>query len=314
MHRLGFALLLMTAALGAQQIGEPAPGLQIAEWIVGEEVDLAGPRVTVILFSATDPENPPAIHEQLQGFIDLDIPDKLVTCVLLIDSEPFRGMKRWFNSMRMDFLCRLARDADGKTFEAYAQSGDLDADQLIVVDQQGRLMWRRKTDSSRVVERLLAEDLEVEEAKEWDDRLELWQCYQSYSDWVRQAEVDQEELAALTARILELGYANPRTLEIFAEQLLVRNPVALRDPELALEVARQANEAMEWSSPDTIAIYALALYQLERFPKAVEQQQRALNLEREQQASGDSMNLEGVDEHRIEQLLEALERYREAAR
>jgi thiol-disulfide isomerase/thioredoxin len=136
---LSSSLLTLCAAEG--KLGDPAPELQIAEWIKGEPVklaDLKGKQVAVVEFWATwcGP-----CRVSIPHLTELQKKFKDVVFVGISDEDP-ATVRPFVNRMgdRMEY--RVAVDKDNKTGEAYMGAFGINGiPHAFVVDKEGRIVW-----------------------------------------------------------------------------------------------------------------------------------------------------------------------------
>ncbi|MGA4643415.1 TlpA family protein disulfide reductase [Limisphaera sp. 4302-co] len=136
-----FSLNSLTPPARAAQLGDPAPELQIAEWVKGEPVklaDLKGKKVAVVEFWATwcGPcrVSIPHLTELQKKFKDV--------VIIGISDEEVATVRRYVERMGDQMDYRVAVDKDNKTGEGYMGAFGVDAiPHAFVVDKEGRIVW-----------------------------------------------------------------------------------------------------------------------------------------------------------------------------
>ena len=136
-----FSLNALTLPARAAQLGDPAPELQIAEWVKGEPVklaDLKGKKVAVVEFWATwcGPcrVSIPHLTELQKKFKDV--------VIIGISDEEVATVRRYVERMGDQMDYRVAVDKDNKTGEGYMGAFGVDTiPHAFVVDKEGRIVW-----------------------------------------------------------------------------------------------------------------------------------------------------------------------------
>ena len=159
------AFLSLVFTLPATDLGDPAPALQIAEWVKGKPVDLAagkGKRVYVVEFWATWC---PPCRASIPHLTDLQkkFKDKDVTVVGITD-EKSPVVKKFLTAMgdKMDYT--VALDSENKTAEGYMGAFGINGiPHAFVVDREGRLVWHGHPMSGldKVVEQVAAGKFDI---------------------------------------------------------------------------------------------------------------------------------------------------------
>jgi peroxiredoxin len=199
----GYAVFFALSA-HAVQLGEPAPPLQVSEWVRGQPVDIAAGRsntVYVVEFWATwcPPclENIPHLAELQQEFKASNV------VVVGISDEDDPTVRRFVTRRGTNMTYHVAVDEDGKTVAAYlGDSAQSYIPVAFVVDKEGRIAWKGMgfpmVNLERTVKEILAGNFNIERGQKRES------ARQTLSDFVQQASmVDDEKVLAGKAAELE---------------------------------------------------------------------------------------------------------------
>jgi peroxiredoxin len=161
--------VLLSPAVRGAELGDPAPALQIAQWVKGGPVDLAegrGKQVFVVEFWATWC---PPCRTSIPHLTDLQkkFKDKGVVFLGVSDEKPDK-VQPFVEKMgdKMDYV--VALDQDRKTSKAYMGAFGVNGiPHAFVVDQQGRIVWNGHpmAELEKVVEQVLAGKYDLAAAK-----------------------------------------------------------------------------------------------------------------------------------------------------
>lgn len=247
---LGLAAAAASAVVvsaGAAQLGDPAPPLEIAEWVKGDAVDLAqakGKNVVVVEFWATwcGPCRVSIPHlTEMQRKLE----ERGVIFVGVSD-ETAAQVKPFVDNMgdKMDY--RVAIDRDRKTSEGYmAAFGVNGIPHAFVVDREGRIAWHGHPMDGldRVLDRLAANTFDLAAERK---RMSAQRKVQEYLEMALRGEPDSK-LDALAKEILalekELGGIQPgQPLDLVAVRNTARFQSLMRDYQRALLAGRSDAE------------------------------------------------------------------------
>lgn len=311
MKRILIAALIIAAAGSARalDIGDPAPSLAgIQTWIGGEPVDTtpASNAIRVVEFWATWC---PPCRETMPHLSELQtkFADRGVTIVGVTD-EAEATVRAFLENQKPAY--RIAIDADKKATDAFMkdQSGIPHA---FVVDSTGTVVWQgHPMDGLEdVLLRLVEGRYDPEKAKAGRERqgrlmaalqqgdaaaalkaidemiaddaknLEL---YQMKAGLLMQGE-DRAALEAHFARMVEVFRDSPGELNDIAWMMVAPSPLPLarRDLRLAYDAVYRAVKLTGGTEPAMLDTLALVYYSAGLPEKAIETQQRAIELEKD---------------------------------
>ena len=173
---LGWALIGAAPAAQAAglDIGDPAPALQVTEWVKGEPVDLAkvkDQRIVVVEFWATwcGPcvASVPHLTELQKRF-----GDQGVTIIGITSEDPDNTLdkvKKFVEQKGKGLGYTIAFDKEDKTGKAFMEAaGEFHIPTAFVVNKQGRIAWIGFPDANldRTLENLLAGKHDIVKARE----------------------------------------------------------------------------------------------------------------------------------------------------
>ena len=301
---IGFAILTSTISVNAQtaneptengqaengptlQIGDPAPALQIGQWIQGEPIKLAdgkGEKIYVIDFWATwcEPclETIPHTNEVHKKYRE-----KGVVVIAISDEEPWKvsGFLK-SNPIGQKIEYRVACDDNQKTNVAYMlASGQMGIPTSFIVDKQGRVAWiGHPLLMESVLDELIAGtfDLEAAKATAQADANYLQKTRTALlmamleGTWDKAAEIG-DTLASNDCKISRLLRA--QELGTLAWILLTKQEDSQYYPR-ALTFAEVSNKLCDEQDPYIIDTYALALFKTGKIDQAVTWQKKAVEL------------------------------------
>ncbi len=136
-------LLLTTAAFGQRDrlsVGDPAPGLDVEEWLAGSETTIKQGQVYIIWFWETKGVEfrnvAPVLSRIQQDTVDFGL------TVIGITTEEKDVVEPWLKRNGRDVSFAMALDRRSGTHRAWVQAADLDKDDMPVaflVDRQSRI-------------------------------------------------------------------------------------------------------------------------------------------------------------------------------
>jgi peroxiredoxin len=209
MNRPLISLILCITVLGATSCafaaepGDPAPPLQISQWIKGKPVDLAAGRsntIYVVEFWATwcPPciMNIPHLAELQKEFKDSNV------VVVGISSESADTVKKFVARKGGGMDYTVAVDDEDKTITAYASDPSrVSLPQAYIVDKEGRIVWTASGypmyDLERSLNELLAGKFSIALGKKRDE------ARQKLNDFLQMASMvnDETNIAAMAASL-----------------------------------------------------------------------------------------------------------------
>ena len=307
-HTVLMALLVVlfsSAWASALKLGDPAPPLDIAEWVKGEPVDLAegkGKQVYVVEFWATwcapCRVTSPHLTELQKRYKDQGV------TVIGISNEPPETVRPFVESQGEAMGYTVASDNGQATARAYtAPFGVGTIPYAFVVDKAGALVWHGHPMEGldEVVAMAVAGtyDPSVSQLRaEMEQLVPLWcQEYLILAKFGR----DLEGAAQARAKALEFGKLVPDLLDNLAWTLMNSEKFPFEDAAFALALAEVA-----YADASTGAAvghtYAQALFENGKQAQAVDVQQKTLDAAKADPAFKDNATAIG-------QLEDALKRY-----
>jgi len=235
-------LILLSLALArgySAELGDPAPSLQIADWIKGEAVDLTevkGKKVVVVEFWATwcGPcrTSIPHLTElqrkfQERGVVFVGVSDETATQV-----KPF------VNEMGDKMEYTVAVDRGRQTSAAYMDAfGENGIPHAFVIDLEGRIVWHGHPMSGldSVLDRIAAKTFDLGAERK---RLEAQRKLREYFEMALRGDSDaalEKAERELTALNRQLGGIDPNgTLDLIGLRNTARFQSLMRDYQRAL--------------------------------------------------------------------------------
>lgn len=251
---IAFAFTALTPFGVAAELGDPAPALQVAEWVKGQPVDLAagkGKNVFVVEFWATWC---PPCRQSIPHLTELQkkFRDKGVVFVGVTD-EQAPAVKEFVGKMgdKMDYA--VAVDKERKTAAAYLEAfGVGGIPHAFIVDKEGRIVWQGHpmADLELALTQVLDGKYDIASAKK---RFRVRQLMEEFYGLARKDEnrARQDELVKeLQALEKELGVLMPgRKFDANEIRRDARFQTLLRDYQKAVSRNQDAAELAKLEKP-----------------------------------------------------------------
>jgi thiol-disulfide isomerase/thioredoxin len=199
------AVSLPTSPAAEAKLGDPAPPLQIAEWIKGKPVNLAdlkGKQIAVVEFWATWC---PPCRASIPHLTQLQKKFKDVVIIGITD-EDVPTVKKFVAKMgdQMDYI--VAIDKEEKTGRAYMGAFGIDGiPHAFVIDKEGRIVWHGHPmdQLESVLEELQSGKFDLNKTRKRAEAREKLEAFQEavLRDDQARAETLGRELEALDAEV-----------------------------------------------------------------------------------------------------------------
>jgi thiol-disulfide isomerase/thioredoxin len=289
---LGVLLTSLTAF--GTEVGDPAPPLQIKEWIKGTPVELkiGDGKVYVIDFWATWS---PACRSSIAHLTELQTQFKTQGLVVVgVADEAVQSVKPMVEEMaeKMNYAVGIddAHETSGGYLRTYGVGG---IPHSFVIDQRGRVVWHGHPFSElrSVLVQVLSKNFDPAKA-----RLSTAPGRQ-VEQYLRLAagEKVSTEMRELGKKIAQESASNPELLNHLAWGIL--SSAKAKDLDLAQQAAKSAYESTQGKEPAITDTYARALAEKEDFAAAINLQKEAV-----QEA------LKGPQKEQMEKTLEIYEK------
>lgn len=306
MRTFVIAVLALVALAGqglaAADIGDSAPALQIAKWVKGQPIALKdglGKTVFVVEFWATwcppCKTSIPHLTELQKQFADRGV------VMVGVSDEPVDTVKPFVDeNKKMDY--RVVCDDGRKTTEAYMKPRT-GIPHAFVVDKRGRVVWTGHPmyGLERAIEQALAGEFDKAKAVKKQELVD--QIFAAFSGRGQGAEQAIEALIAQdpkdpdsyrlklmfldgTGKSADAAKLRDVMAKTFPKDVRILNEaasyfatvddLALRAPDRALELARQAVAATQEKDASALVALATAWYALCDIDKAIDAAQKAL--------------------------------------
>lgn len=293
MGKLVFSVVLVAAvSLGSQagEIGMKAPALEAMEYVKGKPADFKGEKDTiyVVEFWATwcgpCKQTIPVLTK-----LQKEYKDKKVR-IIGISDEVKSTVAPFVEKMgdQMDYTIAVSKG--GATHKNYMAAFEVPGiPHAFVVNQDRRIVWEGHPMSGlkEVLDRVIAGEFDVETAKAHakaqkeaqKKRMEEAQVINQYLGSAARGSEDLEALKKVEAIIAGSG-DNPTMLNQVAWIILTHPQIQTRNFDLALKAAEKGHKS-DPENPNIMDTYAFALAKSGQKAKAIEVQQKAISLVKE---------------------------------
>jgi thiol-disulfide isomerase/thioredoxin len=274
------AWLLGFMAFGASHVraldlGEPAPPIQISQWVKGDPINFEhgrGSNVFVIDFWSTIclpcRYSIPFLGEMQNKYRDRGV------VIVGISSEAAKTVAHEISQMQPPVGYAMAIDVGHKTSDAYLKGAGWDElPHAFVIDKEGTLVWHGNSTVAldQILEEVLTGKLERDAARR------TLVAEKAVRDYYRIAStgLTNARLAELGEEILANATQYPTILNEFAWRILTDRTVRTKDYKLALRAARIAYEQIGQRVP-VMDTYARALFQNGKAAEAIAMESKAI--------------------------------------
>lgn len=281
----------------ATEVGDPAPPLEIKEWVKGKPVDLKagqGEKVYVVEFWATWCGPCLTSIPHLTELQEKNKDKGVVVVGVTSSDKDLETVEKFVEKMgsKMDYV--VAYDDSRKTSNAYMKAfGVRGIPHAFIIDKQGRITWHGhpKVGLDKALEEVLTGKFDLENAKkEFRKQRELAKKAEKaeglvdrYFELVSSSE-NPRGADELVEEFMPLIEKNANMLNSVSWGILTRKGVLYRDLKLALRMAKMANDLTDGKNAAFLDTYARALWDAGKKEEAVKYQRKAVEL-----AEGDEM-------------------------
>lgn len=274
------ATVLAGASALAEELGDPAPPLDVAAWVKGGPVDLAdgkGKNIYVIHFwftaSARGRATIPTVLEMYERY---KYKDKGVVFIG-ISLEDLATVKAFVEGMGEKLTFPVALDNERATARAYLGGFQVKlVPHAFLIDKSGKIVWHGQSlrGLRNGIEAVLAGTYDMEEARrlEGADRL-----MDQYFQLVRSPGKAQQARAIGEQIIAKVQY-DEVLMNTLAWKIVDEPGLITRDLDLALHAAQAAYDACGGKQAEIVDTYARVLFDRGRKKEAIQYQKKAVEL------------------------------------
>lgn len=270
----------------AVQLGDPAPEINISEWVKGEKVNFEtgkGKNIYVLVFWATwcEPcqECIPHLSEMQKKFKAKDV------VMIALSTEESEDVKGFVKEKGEDIAYTVAIDSkDDRTFRNYMEAFAMDdIPYSFVTDRQGKIVWHGHPleGLEDTLEEIISGKFDLEKAKiqisrkiETDKAERLIPVY-------RHLCLNTDEIGLIKAvanRILYHAKGDAEFLNTFAQLILNTEEINRYEGETALKAVQSAVDLTKGENASILSTYSLALFESGQLKEAIEYQKKAVAL------------------------------------
>lgn len=269
------------------KLGDPAPPLEIADWLNGDPVDLAkgkGSNVYIVEFWATWC---PSCRDSYPHLTELQHKYKNKGLVVVaVTDEPRPRVEPFLMKHKKVMGYTIACDRNQRTSAAYMMaSGQMGIPSAFVVDREGRIAYigHPFAGMDQVLEAVIAGTFDIEKAKaqmDADDKFARTRYFElmmalEKSDWEEAVEIAREVADQNNPISRQL---RATVLDMVAWSVLATEGIDKRFLKEALFLSKAAYDVTDGKDFSIIYTYAKALFENGQVRDAVDQQRRAIEL------------------------------------
>jgi thiol-disulfide isomerase/thioredoxin len=284
----------------AIQLGDPAPALNINQWVKGQPVDLKagqGKAIYVVEFWATwcGPCRASIPHlSQVQA----QFKDKNVTIIGVTDEKP-SVVNPFLKQMgdKMDYT--VAIDKEGQTYASFMGAFGINGiPHAFIISKEGNLVWQGHPMDGleSALEQILAGTYDIEAARKAAQTGQLIPQYIALIGTGKKS----PEVEKMGRQIVAGMATDAEKLNDFAWYILTNPRARYRDLDLAMDTAKKAYDATGGKDASVLETYARALFDTGKVNEAIQAQKQAI-------AAADDKDLKSS-------LEETLDRYQRSAK
>ncbi len=271
-------LLVAAAPVLAADLGDPAPGLTIAEWLKGDPVVLADGKDKTIyvieIWASTCPHCRavvPRLTDMQKKYAEKDV------VFIAVSAEELETLTAFVAEMGEKMEYRVAADQDQITSKVYMRGFRVSTiPRAFVIDKSGNTVWHGHPmfGLEKALDAILSGTYDIEA------RRRVEQARRNMPRYVHllRSSSHADKAAELGEEIISDGQDDPMLMKELAWTIVARPGLVNRDLELAMRAAQIAYDACEGQDAGIVATYARVLFENGKKEEAVEYQQKAVDL------------------------------------
>lgn len=272
------ALTCSTGLVLADDLGDPAPELDIAKWCKGEPITFAEGKdknIFVLEFWGTTCPHcracVPRLTEMQKKFADQGV------VFIGISPEPIEKIDAYVKELGDKIGYRIAADNNRKTDLAYRGKRRIQqVPYAFLIGKEGKLIWHGHPMSGldAVIEGVLKGTYDIEQGRRWAQargyRYEYFRAVKSLTRAAKAREIGD--------KVLEYGKGEALLLNDFAWLIVTEPGLMKRDLELARKAIELANKDSGGKDARILDTFARVLFVSNEKKEAVEYEKKAIEL------------------------------------
>lgn len=259
----------------ANELGDPAAPISIAEWIKGESIELKlDKNIYVVEFWATwcGPclDSIPHLTELQKKYKDKGV------MIIGISNEDASTVRPYVEKMGDKMAYTVAIDVERKTNSAYMKAyGQNGIPTAFIVDKELKIAWvgHPMGGLDTALQEITTGTYDIQAARKADFAKQNLPAYFNLAK-----SGSEKEARELGEKILAGGMQDAMLMNQLAWEILTMPDLKKRDLDLAMRSAQAAYDACQGKDPSILDTYARALRDTGDLDKAIEYQKKAVAL------------------------------------